>query len=875
MTPLPRLGAALMRALLPIAEREEVLADLQQEFAERQARDGERLARRWWRHQCAASLPALFRRSWQRGWSGYAPHANRTRPGGPAMERWIFDLRHAARRLVRRPAYAAVAILTLALGIGGTSAIATMAHGLLLEALPFARPHELVAFWHGGSWSSQEYLHLRGRFPGFASVAAYRPEELTLQLGDAPTRVVTGLAVSHEFFDVLGSPAALGRTFAPGEDAAGVDPTVVLSHAAWRELGGRPSLVGERLVLDGVPRTVIGVMPERFWYPDPSVRAWVPGPLDARSRAGLYSFVGRLTPGQHPDRMGPALEQLRLLLDERFDYPEQWDPTRAMQLTPLRDALVGALRPALLATLGAMALILLLACANVAALMLGQVEGRTTELAVRRALGAERGRLVQQLLAETLLLGLVAGGAGAAFASATFRLLAGLLPLGAWGAAAAPHWGIVWAAMAVALLAALLVALVPVMALWRGDLRDALGRARTGGVAGRGGRLEGSLVVAEVAMAVLMTASAALLGRSVANLYAVDPGFETRDAAVIDLAIDDFIPNAQRHQQLRELVAATAALPGVQGVAYSQKLPLRGSGDNWGIAIEGRPDVQGATTAYRVVSRDYAGTMGMALLQGRSFEAYDRREGELVVLVNEALVRQYFPDGNAIGRRISSGYDTTWARIVGVVRTAAEAGLTDPPQPARYMLADQVPWVPAGQSLVLRIAPGSDPAALLPAVRRAVTRAAPGIAVQEATTMQALLARAVGPVRQVMTLLALLTALALALGAVGVYGVISHFATRRQRDWGIRLALGLRPIQVIRHIVGRGLALVGTGVLLGVVASTSLSRLLASFLYGVGASDPLPPATAAVVLLGVGAVAAWIPARRAGRVPPAVVLREQ
>jgi predicted permease len=875
MPPLPRLSVTLLRALLPVAERDELLADLEAEYAERVVRDGTARARRWWWTQCRASLPALLRRSWQRGWSGFDSNANRTRPGGAAMERWIFDLRHSARRLVRRPAYAIVAILTLALGIGGTAAVATMARGLLLEPLPFARPGELVAFWHTWSWSSQEFLHLRGRFPGFASVAAYRPEDLTLQQGDAPARVVPGLAVSHEFFDLLGTPAALGRTFEAGEDATGVEATVVLSHAAWRDLGARPQLVGERLVLDGVPRTVVGVMPERFWYPDPSVRAWVPAPLDPQSRSGIYSFIGRLAPGQTVDAMGPALEQLGGLLNERFDYPEQWDPTRAMVLTPMREALVGALRPALLATLGAMAVILLIACANVAALMLGQVEGRTTELAVRSALGAERGRLVQQLLVEALLVGVTAGVAGAAIAAAGFSLLAGALPLGAWGAAAVPHWGVFWVAMGVSLAAALLVALVPVVTLWRGDLRDALGRARTGGVAGRGGRLEGGLVVAEVAMAVIMTASAALLGRSVSNLYAIDPGIAADGAAVVDLAFGDFITRPQRAQLLRDLVAASQSLPGVRSVAFTQKLPLRGSGDNWGISVEGRPDLQASTTAYRVVSRDYLPTMGMPLLRGRGFESYDRQGSELVVLVNEALAQQYFPGVDPIGRRISSGFDTTWARIVGVVRTAAEASLTDPPQPARYMLADQVPWVSAAQSLVLRVAPGSDPAALLPAARRVVERTAPGVAVRDATTLSVLFGRAVGPVRQVMTLLAVLTALALTLGAVGVYGVISHFAARRQRDWGIRLALGLRPSQVVRHIVGRGVSLVAAGVALGVVAAVSLVRLLASFLYGVGASDPLPLATASGILLAVGALAAWIPARRAGRVHPAVVLREQ
>jgi predicted permease len=470
---------------------------------------------------------------------------------------------------------------------------------------------------------------------------------------------------------------------------------------------------------------------------------------------------------------------------------------------------------------------------------------------------------------------------GGALAAGAFRLLVGALPLGAWGESATLDWTVFVAALAIAIVAALLVALVPAVALWRGDLRDVIGRARTGGISGRGGRLEGGLVVAEVALAVLMAAGAGLLIRSVGKLYSIDPGVDTRGVAVLDVAMAAGSMNRpQRQQALRELMEALAPLPGVQSVAMAQRLPLRGGGDNWGINVEGRPDMEQSTTAFRVVSTGYFETMGIAVKKGRAFDRTDLplaptdTARERVVVINEALAKKYFPDEDPIGKRIGTGYP--WMeRIIGVVENAAEEKLTSEPTPARYLMYDQTPYTPEGTSIVLRVARGQDAASILDEARRTVQRTKPGVAVQEATTMGRVFATAVGPARQVMTLLTLLTGLAMALGAVGVYGVISHFATRRQRDWGIRVALGLQPSRVVGHIVGRGGALVAVGVVIGLVGVVALGRLLASLLYGVGSTDALALAAATGALMAVGLFAAWIPARRASRVDPAIVLREQ
>ncbi|HEU4564078.1 MAG TPA: ABC transporter permease, partial [Gemmatimonadaceae bacterium] len=481
-------------------------------------------------------------------------------------------------------------------------------------------------------------------------------------------------------------------------------------------------------------------------------------------------------------------------------------------------------------------------------------------------------------LAEALLLGVGAGAAGAALAAAGFRVLAGALPLGAWSESTRPDWTVFWAAMAIAVLAALLVACVPVVALWRGDLRGVIGRARTGGIGGRGGRLEGGLVVAEVALAVLMAAGAGLLVRSVAKLYAIDPGVDTRGIAVLDITIPRTATPERRRQMLDEIVAELRTLPGVSTAGAIQRLPLRGGGDNWGIAIEGRPELEQTTTFFRIVTRDYFRAMGVSVRQGRGFDASDRAMAsdsapERAVVVNEALARQYFPGANPIGKRIGGAFEG-WDRIVGVVEDVAEGDLTGERAPARYMLYDQIPYTPAASAVVIRTARPQDAAAVLDAARRAVQRVAPDVAVQEATTMERVFARAVGPARQIMTLLALLGGLALVLGAVGVYGVISHFAGRRQRDWGIRVALGLPPSSVVKQVVGHGAVLVGIGVAIGLVCVFLTARLLASFLYGVGTADPVALAAAVAALLAVGLLAALVPAHRASRVDPAVVLRE-
>jgi putative ABC transport system permease protein len=790
------------------------------------------------------------------------------------LESWVKDVTYSLRRLSRRPTYAALTVLTLSLGVAGTAAAYGIARGLLLEPLPVAAEEELAVFWMEGSWSMAEFHYLRPELEDFRSAAAFRRTDVTLDAGDGAARLLSGAVATAELFRVLGMGPALGPGFQPGDDALGTEAVVVLSHGLWLELGGDASLIGTSLELSGVAHTVVGVMPAGFWFPDPMARAWLSLKLDPDNYAGNYGLIARLPAGRGAGDMAGPLERVTALLDERFGpYPEGWDKTVGAELTPLREYVVGSARPALLALLAALAAILLIACVNVAALMLGQVDTRGSEMAVRTALGAGRHRLLRQLVVEGLAIGVAAGLVGAGLAVLVFRFMVDALPLGALAETATVDWWVFASAMLIALVSATLVALVPGLSVARGQLQGWLTRARTGGVGGRGARLESGLVVAQVALVLLLASGAGLLIRSVANLRALDPGVRVEGVAVIDVALPVTIPAGQRPQLVRELVEAVEGLPGVVSAAVTQRLPLRGSSNNWGISIEGRPDLETTTTAFRPVSPGYFETMGIAVLSGRGLLETDRLDPQDgVVVINQALADRYFPDTEPIGQRIA--FMNRWDRIVGVVANVAEADLLDGGVPTRYMLYEHVPWLLPAETIVFRVQRPGDAALLLDAARQAIQAAAPTVAVRELTTMEHVFNRAMGPARPVMAMLTLLGGLALVLGVVGVYGVVSHFVTRRQRDWGIRIALGMTPGRVIRQITGQGGRLVALGVALGLVAFLLLARLLAGFLFGVGTADPIALTGAAAILLGAGLTAAFIPAHRASRIDPAHVLKD-
>ncbi|HEX4561777.1 MAG TPA: ABC transporter permease [Gemmatimonadales bacterium] len=790
------------------------------------------------------------------------------------MERWILDARYALRRITRRPLAWSLAVLTLALGVGGLAAISGLTRSLLISPLPYPHAEQLTRMWMPGDWRGEEVAALDGHWTGFSAVAAYRPRNMTLEHAGALTRAVPGITGTADLFHVLEVAPALGHTFEPGDDRPGAAPVAVISNALWRELGADQEISGTPLTLDGTAYAVIGVMPSGFWFPDPGVQVWTNDTINATSSIGLYTLVGRMEPGRVVAGMGPALHQVTGVLRPLFDYSDpRWDITRNQVLTPFWNWMLGPLRPAIVALLVGMAAILLIACANVGALVIGQLEGRGAELAIRTALGADRSRLSAQLLIEILALGAAAGVVGSAIGVMGFRWLRVTLPLGVWGARATLDWTLLAAGIGAGVLASVVIASLSMLSLRRGELAAALANARALGGARRGGRLQNALVVAEVALAVLLAGSAGLLGHSVANLYAIKPGLAISDVAVIDAAAPLGAATADRRAMLRNVLSHLGELPGVRSVAVTQMLPLRGRDWSMGLRLPDQ-DPSAPTPLFRMVSAGYFEAFGISLREGRTWGGADRPDDSVrSIVVNESLARLYFPQTDPVGRVIPGGFGGP-ERIIGIAADAAEGNLTDRLSPTRYYWNEQVQFVPAGQTFIVRFAEPGAATRSGDALRLAVAAAAPSLAVQQVTPMERVLAQAVGPARDVLSLLGLLTTLALVLGAVGVYGVLSQFVTRRGRDWSLRLALGLRPTRLVGQILGRGVSLVFAGVVAGLVVTVASARLLAAFFFGITAYDPAALLGSAALLIGVGVAAALLPALRAGRADPAAVLKE-
>lgn len=787
------------------------------------------------------------------------------------------DAKYALRGLAARPLFAGLVTLTLGVGVGATAAVFSIVESALLDPLPYQAPDELVQFWSEYSWKNPEFLLLRDEFPGFRKVFAYTTVRQTMpDPGGGPARALNGVEATAEIFSTLGVSALRGRTFREGDDAPGAEPVVVLSHGLWRSAFGMdPGIVGRRVDLNGVTRTVVGVLPRGFWFPNPEHHVFVPRELDPGNRNGNLMLVGRLAEGRSADGMDAELGAITRALGGRFDYPDpRWDRTRNASLTPLESALLGPTRPALLLALGATGLILLIACANVAALLLGRLRGRRAELAVRSALGAGRGRLGRQLVTESVVLGLLSGLVGAGVAAGAFRLLVSTLPLIPGAAESLTvDWTVFAGAMVVAAGAGLLVGLGPLAALVRTDLRGAMTGRSEGVGPDAGGRLEGGLVVAEVALAVTLVAGAGLLIQSVRAMRSLDAGFDPSGVVALDVAqgSGDFT-HEERARNLAELARRAEGLPGVASAASIQWPPLRGPGWNFGLAIEGRPEVN-ESTLYRIVTPGYFETMRIRLLRGRTFRDSDRADDPPVVVVNQAFADRYWPGEDALGKRINTGVDDRWATVVGVVSDVRIGGLREPIRPARYVLAEQIAYTADNHTLVVRTEGATE--ALVPRLRRLVGEMDPRIAVARVDDMEARFIEAMGEAHELMILLGVLGGLALLLGAVGTYGVVSHWVTRRSRTWGILLALGVTPGRVVAGVLKRGGGLVLLGVALGVGCALVGARTLRTFLFQVAPTDLRALALAAAVLAATGLVAAWIPARRAARTDPLAVLREE
>ncbi len=792
------------------------------------------------------------------------------------------DIRFAWRQLRKHPAFSLLAALTLALGIGGTVAIFSVVDGLVLRALPVRDEAELSVFWMTYNWRGVEYDFVRDRTRAFASLAAFSNDGYTLRGNDGSTIVMSTVA-SANLFDVLGARPLLGRTFQPGEDRPGAEPVVVLSWGLWQtEFGGDRDLIGRRVDLNGRPTTVIGVMPRGFFFPTPDMQVWTPLNLDPDDQGyqgnGWLVLVGRKGPGVTEAQVTEDLTSLAGALDERFQYPEAWDKTKNPHVTPLRTYLLGDVRPPLLLLLGAVGLVLLMACANVAALILTRTADRQGEMSVRAAIGAGRVRLARQVLTESLLLGLVAGVVGLVLARAVFDVLVASLPL---GSGLADTLSLDWQALAAGLVLAVgagaAISLAPMRQLLAGDLSgSALGQRGQGGHAGGSARMQHALVVAEVLLAVVLVTGAGLLVRSVDRLRGIESGVDPAGTLAIDVLMgEQSVDPARRREVLTALVQRAGALPGVQAAGLINRVPIRDGGWQGTVNVSDRPDLTGERSPnayFRTVGPGTFAALGARIVRGRNVLPSDDEGAPPVAVVNEAFARRMWGDEDPIGKTITRHlYGTADVQVVGVVRDIAIDGLVgEVPMAAYYPWAQTMGDANYG-TLVLRTT--GAPERLAPTMRALIHDLEPAAAVGRVETMQAVVDEAMAETLRLRFFLTLFSVMGLVMGSVGIYGVVSYAVQQRSAEFGIRMALGARPGRLLGEVVGRGMLPVLLGVGGGVVAALLAARVLTRFLYEVAPTDPIPLLAAAGVLAAVGAAAAFVPAWRASATDPAKALR--
>lgn len=804
------------------------------------------------------------------------------------------DLRFALRALVRQPLFASISVLTLALGIGATGAIFTAVNAVLLRSLPYPEPSELYSLRTamtdgrvtGGQVSPAEMARLN-ETPQFVhrAAGAFRYELSIVDESGAPVKAL-GYGVTPGFFDVFGVPMALGRGFTSEEHAAGGPSNIVLSHRAWQTLfGGRADILGKAIPVEGGTNTVVGIAPEGFNFPGGS-EAWFNLKIPPSMTGHIMEGYVRTRDGVTPEAFRGALVTISKGLQEQFPAANN---NRVVVADSLRDVVVGPMRSTLLIVFGAAGLLLLIACVNVTSLLLARGVVRSRELAVRAAIGAQRGRLLRQLLTESTLLAAIGAVAGIVVAATGLTLLMRA------GAATLPRVNeigldpaIVGFAIAATLVTGLLVGLVPALRLVRTDLRSLMNEESRGSSGGpTTHRLLNGLVIGEIALAFVLTVGAALLVTSFRNLQKTDGGFRGDGRLVFDVSLPmttytDYDRVADWYSRLLDRLAA---VPGVTSAGATSTVPLGPELDfvtNFWFADEGQPPVEQRPRARRrAVSPGFFDAMGVPLVAGRGLAHTDRRDSPGVCVVDESFVRRYAPEGSPLGRRIvtrttpkptSNPLGMTRppdCEIVGIVRSVKFAGLGLDPEPTFYHPVEQVTLRRQGVVLATAL---PDPRALIGNVREAVREADPVVST-EFHVMQALIDRSLVRQRLSMTLVALFGVGALALAAVGIYGVMAYSVAQRQGEFGVRAALGAQPEDLRKLVFAQGARVGALGIALGVVVAVVAGRVLQSQLYGVVAGDPVTIASAAMVLLLVVVGSTVVPAIRASRVDASRMLR--
>ena len=812
-------------------------------------------------------------------------------------DRLTQDVRFAVRLLVRTPLLTAAVITTLALGIGVSSAVFSLVHAVVLQPLAYEQPEDLVQLFETGlrqggeaDWVSfPNFRDWREESTVFEEMAAYRYALVTMT-GAEGAESALGLMVTDRLFAVLGVAPALGRTFMPGEDVPRRERAAVISHGLWqRRFGADATIVGRHMTVDGQSYSIIGVMPAAFRFPaslpgeaPAPIDLWIPmrmsGDLEERGSHNFWA-VARLKNGVTLEQARASMARIAGNLSRQYPASNE-DMT--VTVLPLKDYVSGNVRPALLVLLGAVCLVLLLTCANIANLLLSRAEMRRREMAVRQALGASHGRLVRQTLTESLLLAVAGGIAGLGIAQAGTELLVRL------GPASIPRLGetvvntpvllfLTVTSMCVGLLFGLAPALVCSATNIHNTLKDAGARV-SAGLPGR--RVRQILVAGQLALAVMLLIGAGLLVRSFVRVVGLDLGFRAPRVliSVVNLSPGRYGDPAQQVAFFDEAVRRIQALPGVVTAAVSNSIPLTGFNDQGGFAVEGRPEPRpgedGPHANRPRVSAGYFEAMGIRLLDGRLFDTRDSTDSLPVAIVSDLAARTYWPGASPLGRRLATDWTDgrpVWRQIIGIVQSTRHFGLEAQPKPEIYLPHEQAPS--PGMQLVVRT--HGDPVALEPGIRGQIAAIDPEQAAFGFRTMEELLESSSARRRFELALVTTFAGLALLLAAIGVYGVMSHMVAQRNREIGVRLALGARPHEVVAMVLRDGLRLTLVGTAVGLAGAIALSRTLAGLLFGVSPLDPATYAAVAAVLVCVAGMSAYLPSRGAARVDPLVTLREE
>ncbi len=808
------------------------------------------------------------------------------------METLIQDLRYAFRMLIKKPGFTVVAVLTLALGIGANTAIFSVINGVLLRTLPYRDAERLVALWETNTKSGQEpnlrnevalgnFLDWRAQNEAFDQIGALTYASVNLTGADEPERVQSAL-VTVNLFDTLGVQPASGRSFYPEEENVGSARVVVVSHGLWRRrTGGDPNLVGKTLMLNGNPTTVVGIMPAGFELQFPTnqqVEMWLPmriDPANASRRSHYLYVLGRLKPNVSVEQAHTEMTTIAARLEEK--YPET-NAEKGANIVSLQNQLIGKVRSYLYVLFAAVGFVLLIACANVANLLLVRISARHKEVAIRTALGASRRRLVRQLLTEAVALSLVGGLLGLLLARWGIDFLVALTPADVPRLGEIRMHGAVFGwTFAISLVAGVLFGLAPALQASKPDLNESLKESggRTTGGAQRN-RVRNLLVVSEVALALVLLVGAGLMIKSFMRLQQVKPGFEPAGLLTMSISLprQKYNDSSKANLFFDQLFERVKTVPGVEGVGGTDPLPLSNSNATTGFIVQGGPVLplsERPEVGERSVTPGYFETMRIPVLKGRAFTDQDREKTPLVVVVNEALARRYWPDEEVIGKRLgfNESEKQDWYEVVGIVGNVKHDRLNSEPKPELFFAYRQYPR----NFMTLVVRASSDPANLSAAVRDQVLAIDKDQPVFDIKTMDERTSKSVAESRFVMILLALFSALALVLAAVGVYGVMSYAVSQRTHEIGIRLALGAQTRDVLKMVVGQGLRLTLAGVAAGVVGAVALTRLMESLLFEVSATDWLTFVVVALLLTGVALVACFVPARRATRVDPMVALR--